>query len=213
MHQLSLDTPSCRFSPAHRNEDITPIDVAARVELCCDYMDISKDRAVFDDVLEGLRNGDFSRLDPLFQSESGAPPRIVAWVREGRFLGHDQELSEALTCACFNGRVEVAEFLLSRGITPSGGAATGLDAIHWAVNRGQLEAVRLLIRHKVPLESRSMYGGTALGTAVWSAIQEPRADHLAIIEELLAAGALVQGAGYPTEKAGIDALLRSYGAS
>src|SRR5215472_17405650 len=176
-------------------------------------MDASKNNAAFDDALEGLKRGDFSRLDPLFQSKSGSPPQIIVWVDEGRFRGHDQELFEALTCACFNGRTEVAEYLLNRGIGPSGGAATGLDAIHWAVNRGQLEAVRLLIRHKVPLESRSMYGGTALGTAVWTAIQEPRADHLAIIEELLAAGALVQGAGYPTEKAGIDALLRSYGAS
>ena len=25
MHQLSLDTPSCRFSPAHRNRDISPL--------------------------------------------------------------------------------------------------------------------------------------------------------------------------------------------
>lgn len=193
-------------------DGITPVDVAARVELCCGCMDVSKARAVFDDALEGLRNGDFSRLDPLFESDSGAPPQIVNWVEEGRFLGYDQELSEALTCACFNGRIEAVECLLGRGIAPSGGAATGLDAIHWAVNRGQLEAVRLLIRHQVPLESRSMYGGTALGTAVWSAIQEPRANHLLIIEELLAAGALVQGAGYPTERAAIDALLRSYGA-
>jgi hypothetical protein len=168
---------------------------------------------MFDDALEGLKDGDFSRLDPLFQSENGAPPQIVDWVKQGHFLGHDQELSEALTCACFNGRVEVAEYLLSRGIAPSGGAATGLDAIHWAVNRGQLEAVRLLIRHKVPPESRSMYGETALGTAVWSAIQEPRVNHLVIIKELLVAGALLTGAGYPTGRADIDALLKSHDAS
>lgn len=175
-------------------------------------MDVSKDRTGFEGALEGLRNGDFSRLDPLFESESSGPSQIIGWVEEGRFLGYEQELCEALTCACFNGRIEVAEYLLSRGIAPSGGAATGLDAIHWAANRGQLQAVRLLIRHKVPLESRSMYGATVLGTAVWSAIQEPRANHLVIIEELLAAGALVEGASYPTENAGIDGLLRSYGA-
>lgn len=175
-------------------------------------MDVSKDRTGFEGALEGLRNGDFSRLDPLFESESSGPAQIIGWVEEGRFLGYEQELCEALTCACFNGRIEVAEYLLSRGIAPSGGAATGLDAIHWAANRGQLQAVRLLIRHKVPLESRSMYGATVLGTAVWSAIQEPRANHLVIIEELLAAGALVEGASYPTENAGIDGLLRSYGA-
>lgn len=58
-----------------------------------------------------------------------------------------------------------------------------------------------------------MYGGTALGTAVWSATQEPRADHLAIIKELLAAGARVQGADYATGEDRINALLRRYGAS
>ena len=176
-------------------------------------MGILKNNGSFDDALEGLRRGDFSRLDPLFQSTSNSLSQIVEWIDQGRFNGHDQELAEALTCACFNGRTEVAEYLLSRGIAPSGGSRTGLDAIHWAANRGQLEAVRLLIRHKVSLESQSMYGSTVLGTAVWSAINEPRADQLTIIEELLAAGADVQGAGYPTKRDDIDILLKRYGAN
>lgn len=176
-------------------------------------MNTLENNAELNGTLEGLRRGDFSRLDPLFFSKGGSPPQILQWIKEGHFRGHDQELAEAFTCACFNGRTEVAEYLLSWGIAPSGGAGTGLNAIHWAVNRGQLEAVRLLLRHRVPLESRSMYGGTALGTAVWSAINEPRTDHLAIIEELLAAGARVQEAGYPTGREDIDALLRRYGAS
>lgn len=176
-------------------------------------MKISKNNAAFDDTLEGLRRGDFSRLDPRFQSKDGSPPQIVGWIEQGDFRGREQELGEALTCACFNGRTEVAEYLLNLGIAPSGGMGTGLNAIHWAANRGQLETVRLLLRHRVPLESRSMYDGTALGTAVWAAIHEPRADHFAIIEELLAAGARVQDAGYPTGKDSVDALLRRYGAS
>lgn len=163
--------------------------------------------------MEGLRRGDFSRLDSLFQSKNGSRAQIVEWIEQGCFLGRDQELAEALTCACFNGCTEVAEYLLNLGIAASGGSGTGLDAIHWAVNRGQLDAVRLLIRHKVPLESRSMYGGTALGTAVWSAINEPRTDHLVIIEELLGAGARVQESGYPTERDDINTLLRRYGAA
>ena len=174
---------------------------------------LKEDALAFDDTLAGLKRGDFSRLDFLFQSNSGSSPQILEWVQQGRFSGHDQELAEALTCACFNGRTEVAEYLLSQGVSPSGGAGTGLHAIHWAGNRGQLEAVRLLIRHKTPLESRSMYGATALGTAVWSAINEPRADHVAIIGELLAAGARVQESGYPTGKDDVDALLRRYGAT
>ena len=58
-----------------------------------------------------------------------------------------------------------------------------------------------------------MYDGTALGTAVWAAINEPRPDHFAIIEELLATGARVQDAGYPSGWDDIDVLLRRYGAS
>jgi hypothetical protein len=174
-------------------------------------MSVLDNNAAFADALQGLRRGDFSRLDPVFQSNSGSPPQMIEWAEQGRFDG--LELAEALTCACFNGRTEVAEYLLNHGIAPSGGSATGLDAIHWAANRGQLHTVRLLIRHQVQLETRSMYGGTALGTAIWSAFNEPRADHLAIIEELLAAGARVQEAGYPTGNDGIDAVLRRYGAA
>jgi ankyrin repeat protein len=88
-----------------------------------------------------------------------------------------------------------------------------MDALHWAANRGQLESVRLLLERKTPLETRSMYGGTALGTAVWSAIHQPRPDHPQIIEELLNAGANVDDAGYPTGNAQIDAVLQEHGAS
>ncbi len=88
-----------------------------------------------------------------------------------------------------------------------------MDALHWAANRGQLEIVRLLLRPKAPLETRSMYGATVLGTAVWSAIHEPRPGQLQIIEELLNAGARVNEVEYPTGKEQIDALLQRFGAS
>jgi hypothetical protein len=164
----------------------------------------------FDEALTGLRRGNFSQLEPLFQRQGDSRPQIVEWVEAGRFRGHQQELEEALTCACFNGQTEVAEYLLSRGVPLTGGAATGLNAIHWAVNRGKLDAVRLLIRHKAPLESQSMYGGAVLDTAVWSAIHEPQNDHLAIIEELLTAGSRVEKVDFPTTRADINALLESY---
>ena len=168
--------------------------------------------AAFADVLEGLHRGDFSRLEPLFDERSGGSgkPQIVEWHEQGRFLDQPKALAEALTCASFLGRTRIAEYLLKQGVNPSGGAGTGLDALHWAANRGQLEAVRLLIRAKAPLEARSMYGGTALGTAIWSAINEPQRDHLQIIEELLNAGAHLEDADYPTGHEPVDAILQRH---
>ena len=168
--------------------------------------------SMFADVLAGLQRGDFSRLEPFFDEASGqsGKPAIVEWHEEGRFRDQPEALAEALTCASFLGRTGVVEYLLAHGVTPSGGAGTGLDGLHWAANRGQLEAVRLLIRAKAPLETRSMYGGTALGTAIWSAINEPRPDHLRIIEALLGAGARLEETDYPTGNAQLDAILQRH---
>jgi hypothetical protein len=168
--------------------------------------------AAFTDALEGLHRGDFSRLGRLFDERSGhaGKPQIVEWHEQGRFRDQPKALAEALTCASFLGRTAVAEYLLKQGVDPSGGAGTGLDALHWAANRGQLEAVRLLIRANAPLETRSMYGSTALGTAIWSAINEPRLDHPQIIEELLNGGAHLEDVEYPTGHKPIDAILQRH---
>jgi hypothetical protein len=173
------------------------------------------DDAEFSDALQGLQRGDFSRLERFFDERSShsGSPRIVEWHEEGLFREEPKALAEALTCACFLGRTGVADYLLKQGVGPSGGAGTGLNALHWAANRGQLEAVRLLLRAGAPLETRSMYGGTALGTAIWSAINEPRRDHEQIIEELLKAGASLEDAGYPTGHERIDAILQRYRSS
>jgi hypothetical protein len=151
------------------------------------------DAALYEGALEGLRGGSFSRLERLFDGgPAGAAPRIIEWCEQGRFADEPEALAEALTCASFLGKTRVAEYLLTHGVRPSGGAGTGLDAVHSAANRGQLEAVRLLIRYQAPLETRNMHGDTALGTAIWSALNEPRAEHLRIIEELVKAGARVE---------------------
>lgn len=76
-------------------------------------MDCQARDAAFHDALQGLRNGDFSRLAPLF---SGArPAQIIQWQEEGRFRNEPEAVAEALTCACFLGETEVAEYLLRRG--------------------------------------------------------------------------------------------------
>jgi hypothetical protein len=136
--------------------------------------------------------------------------RIVDWVEAGAFAEEPAALAEALTCACWLGRTGVAAFLLDRGVDPTAGMGTGMDALHWGANRGQLAVVNLLLVRGAPTGSRSTHGGTALGTAVWSAIHEPRADHLAIIEALLEAEARPAEVEYPTGHEGVDALLRRY---
>ena len=164
-----------------------------------------EDHSLFRDAVRGLIAGDFSRLDPLFE---GRPCRIIEWFDGHLFAGEPTALDEALTCACFNGRTEVVDYLLAHGVDAPGGANTGLNGFHWAANRGQLEVVTLLIRQQAPLEIRSMYEGTVLGTAVWSAINEPRPDHLRIIEALIKAGAQVDDVGYPTGSETVDEVFR-----
>jgi len=149
----------------------------------------------FQDAVRGFMAGDFSRLAPLFDTPSdGSPCPVIQWYEGGLFANEPQALAEAFTCACFNGCTHVVEYFLARGINPSGGINTGLNAFHWAANRGQLKIVEILIQNKTPLETLNMYHGTVLGCTVWSAVHEPKPDHVRIVEALLKAGAQVGGA-------------------
>lgn len=158
----------------------------------------------------GLRRGDFTRLAPLF----GDPARpdvatgaMLAWIEQGALDDDPALLAEALTCACWLGQVGVAARLLDRGVDPAAGTSTGLSALHWAANRGQRAAVALLLEHGAPMEQRSMYDGTALGTAVWALCHEPRGDQLGVIRALLEAGADPTAVDFPTGRPEVDALL------
>jgi hypothetical protein len=170
------------------------------------------------DALNGLERGDFSRLAPLFDqppSPGGDKCRIIEWYEQRYFDNEPKALAEALTCACFLGRTDVADFLLTQGVDPAAGTGTGLSGFHWAANRGNLDTVKLLIERKAPLEQENMYGGTVLACAVWSVIQEPSADHPPIIESLIAAGAKIDAidpADFPTGNKRIDEALRRHGA-
>lgn len=167
----------------------------------------------FEEATRGFLAGDFSRLAPLLDREDdGSPCPIIRWHEAGLFALQPEASAEAFTCACFNGCVDVAEYFLARGVNPSGGTGTGLNAFHWAANRGQLEIVRLLLRHQAPLETRNSYGGTLLGGTVWAAVHEPKPAHPEIIKALLAAGANVRAAEFPSGNAGIDDILRCHGA-
>lgn len=127
----------------------------------------------FEETVRGLFAGDFSRLAPLFETQAGASPcSIIRWYESGRFDNEPKAVAEAFTCACFNGCTDVIEYFLTKGVNPNGGINTGLNAFHWAVNRGQLKAVEILIRNQATLETQNSYGGTVLGSAVWSAVHE-----------------------------------------
>jgi hypothetical protein len=172
------------------------------------------ERDPFARAVEHLRRGDFSLLEPLFADHTATLPcQVVRWFAEGRFREAPDALGEAFTCACFLGQTSVVKSLLAAGADAEGGVATGLNALHWAVNRGQLETVQLLLETRASLETRNMYGGTALGAAVWAAIHEHRPTHAAIIEALLDAGAQMQAVDYPTGVEWIDALLKRHGAA
>lgn len=165
----------------------------------------------FEETVQGLLAGDFSRLDPLFEERVSAPPIILRWLDEGRFASEPEALAEAFTCACFNGRETVARHLLDRGVNPAGGQRTGMNAFHWAANRGQLAIVKLLLAHQSPLEAVNSFGGTVLGCTLWSTFHEPKPQHLEIIETIVRGGADVARADYPTGDRQIDLLLASAG--
>src|SRR5215471_5039746 len=148
------------------------------------------------DVLQGLKQGDFSRLEPYFTPDytvASVSCRIIAWYEDGAFENEPKVLAEALTCACFLGRTGIAEYFLQRGVDVTAGTGTGLSAFHWAANRGHLATVKLLLKHHAPLEVRNSYDGTVLSGTLWAAVHERlRSDHLPIIEALIAAGAHVE---------------------
>lgn len=158
-----------------------------------------------------LREGSYTAVSWAFESpEDGGEPPIVAWIRDGA-LDDPPVVAEALTCACWHGRVDVATFLLDRGVDPGAGTmGTGTDALGWAANRGHLDVVRLLLARGAPLETRNAWNATPLGFTIWSAVHEPQPAHPAIAEALLAAGARVNEAPYPSGSAAMDAVLERY---
>ena len=137
--------------------------------------------------------------------------------------------SNAIAACVVNGRLDAARFLAARGepldlvaaagvgradavaglLDDGADPATshgGLTAMHWAAHHGHLDVIRVFIAHNAPLEVENRYGGTVLGQAVWSSINDPQPDHPRIIEALVAAGARV-GDDWFTGRREIDEAL------
>ena len=76
---------------------------------------------------------------------------------------------------------------------------------------GQLDTVKLLLRHKAPLEVENSYGGTVLGQALWSAAHggEPEL-YVAILEALVEAGAKIPARHAPVNER-VDDWLEQHG--
>lgn len=143
-------------------------------------------------VVTALDRGDFSRLEMMLGGPEEFDAKIVNWYENGNFNTEPEMLAEALTCACMLGYDKTAAYLLDNGVDPLAGIKSGLNGFHYAASSGRLNVIRLLIERKVPMEVRNMYGGTVLGQALWSAINEYTPDHAAIIVALLDAGAVVE---------------------
>jgi ankyrin repeat protein len=123
----------------------------------------------------------------------------------------DHELQAGFRHACGYGRKSVVEFLLDKGVDLAAHGGDGQTPLHWAVVGGQLEVVKLLLRHNPPLDAVNMYGGKVLGQALWSAAHGGDADlYIAILEALVAAGATIPERHVPVNTR-VDAWLAQHG--
>jgi len=143
-----------------------------------------------------------------FLAQRGAPLDLEGAAGVGRldvvasFFTGDGKLKENATSvqlergflwACEYGRKDVVAFLLDKGVDLLTQANTGETGLHWAVIGGQLDLIQLLLEHGASLESKNVYGGTALGQALWSAVNSDNGmDYVQVIETLLAAGAQIE---------------------
>jgi hypothetical protein len=98
--------------------------------------------------------------------------------------GSQAQIEQAFIYACLYGRTAIASFLLDQDVDPAATTGTGQTGMHLAADGGHLETIQMLIDRKVPLNLKNSYGGTVLGQAIWSAANEPKPEHAAIIEAL-----------------------------
>jgi len=132
-------------------------------------------------------------------------------VRELVQSASSAEANTALRYAAFYGRLEVVRHLLERGADLGGHSGDGQTAAHYAGMGGQLEVMKLLLQHRPPLEARNEYGGTVLSQTLWSAAHGGDPDtYIAVIDELLKAGAHLEGKHPPVSEQ-IDAFLTRHG--
>lgn len=147
---------------------------------------------LFEQVLVHLKQGNFSTIEQLLGGPDGFDRQMISWFDRGSFDENRDLLAEALSCACMLGRVPTARHLVDKGVDPYAGMKSGLAAPHYAVSGGHIELLEILLAHDIPLEIENQYGGTLLGQALWSAVNEPSDGHAAVIRLLVEAGAEIE---------------------
>lgn len=143
-------------------------------------------------TLSHLSEGNFTALGQMLGGADGFDRQIVEWFKDGKFDGEPQILAEALSCACMLGRTETVAFLIDGGVDPYAGMKTWLAGPHYAASGGHVATVRMLLEKSIPVEVENNYGGTMLGQAIWSAVNEPKDGHAEIIEMLINAEAEIK---------------------
>jgi Ankyrin repeats (3 copies) len=107
--------------------------------------------------------------------------------------GTQTQLQRGFLWACACGHHEVIDFLLRHGASLQDEANTGEAAIHWAVMGGRIPTIQLLLSRGANLETKNSYAGTALGQALWSAVNsDDGVDYPRVIEFLIQSGAQVE---------------------
>ncbi len=136
----------------------------------------------------------------------------IAWAR----LPNDPRASieHALAWSCKFARADVALYLLGLGVNPASKDDDDMTALHWASANGMLGVMDELIRLGAPLEAENQWGGPVLNSTLHFVQYMPvkGVDYVPVIERLLAAGANVHMADYPTGKPAIDGVLARFGA-
>lgn len=106
-----------------------------------------------------------------------------------------EQMEHGFVWACQHGYLDVAEFLLDRGVDIAAGAVTAQTALHLAGHAGQVEVVKFLLARNAPMHVMNCYGGTVLGQTLWSAYNDPQPTHPEVVRILVAAGADVNAEG------------------
>jgi ankyrin repeat protein len=154
-----------------------------------------------------------------FLAAHGAPIDLPAAAGLGR-LDTVRDLFDRATAAhrrdaffwaCEYGRNSVVAFLIEKGADLAAHRADGQTGLHWAVIGGQLATVKLLLGHNPPLEQKNIYGGSAMGQALWSAAHGGDPEiYVEILAALLKAGAKLPERHVPVNRL-VDSWLADHG--